>query len=385
MFNKENNYFEEKGAKHTAKEINQQPSTWAKTLNIVKEKKNELNAFLSNVLSKQDFEIIFTGAGTSEFTGDSVFPYLNSLFDYRVKSIGTTDIVASPYDYLHPTRYILMVSFARSGNSPESVATVNIANKVCKNVYHLFITCNKEGKLSLLANKEENCFCINLPDETNDLSFAMTSSYSSMYLAALVSLMQYLNIPFEENGEAVINNTKKFFEDISVIDKIISEFDYKNIVYLGSNCLKGVARESALKTCELTAGTIMTTYDTTMGFRHGPKSVVKKDTLTVVYVSDVEYTKQYDRDIILEIFNEHIGKILVVTNTFDQQLKDNSDYYICFNNKKEMESAFTGLQFITVGQLLGMLKAISMNNTPDNPCSTGQVSRVVHGVNIYEY
>lgn len=383
MFDRQNDYFKEKGAEYTASEIFQQPECWKKAVEIVKDNKEGLKSFFDKVLS-DDYEIIFTGAGTSEFVGNSIFPFISSICDFKVKSYGTTDIVASPYYYLHESRNTLMVSFARSGNSPESVAAVEIANKVCKNIYHLFITCNKEGKLNKFGQNHDNCYVLNMPEETNDNSFAMTSSYSSMYLSAVVSLLQYKDIPFEEKVNEIISNTAQFMEK-QIAEKIVDEFDYNRIVYLGSNCLKGVSQESALKTCELTAGTIMTTYDSTMGFRHGPKSVVKPDSLTVVYVSDDEYTRKYDTDIIKEIYGEHIGKLLVVSSQYDESLENISDYYISFNNKEKLDSVYLGLEYITVGQLLGMFKSIKMNNTPDNPCSTGQVSRVVHGVYIYEY
>ena len=51
------------------------------------------------------------------------------------------------------------------------------------------------------------------------------------------------------------------------------------VVYLGSDVLKGVAQESALKVLELTAGKVVALHDSPMGFRHGPKSVTDDDTV----------------------------------------------------------------------------------------------------------
>ena len=106
----------------------------------------------------------------------------------RVHAIGTTDIVASPELYISPAVTTLLVSFARSGNSPESVGAVKAAERISDKVQHLFITCNAEGELAKLAGEKENCFSIVLAPETNDRSFAMTSSFTSMYLAALIAL-----------------------------------------------------------------------------------------------------------------------------------------------------------------------------------------------------
>ena len=45
----------------------------------------------------------------------------------------------------------LLVSFARSGNSPESVAAVDLADEVLPQCRHLVITCNGEGALAAAA------------------------------------------------------------------------------------------------------------------------------------------------------------------------------------------------------------------------------------------
>ena len=107
--------------------------------------------------------------------------------NYKTKSFGTTDIVATPENYLSQNKPTLLISFGRSGNSPESVGAVDVADEVCgNNVYHLFVTCNHEGALSKAAEKRDNAFAINLTPETHDQSFAMTSSFSNMMLATLL-------------------------------------------------------------------------------------------------------------------------------------------------------------------------------------------------------
>lgn len=386
LFGKEMEYWKDHDAAYTATEIYQNYETWRKTVNSIRENSDGLKTFLKKVLDRSDYEVILAGAGTSEFIGNSVFQYLNTVLDYKVKSYATTDIVACPKDYLSADRYTLLVSFARSGNSPESVAAVNIANDVCKNIYHLFITCNADGALAKAGADKDNCYVLNMPAETHDRSFAMTSSYTNMYLSCILAFMEYKGIAYNEKVEMIIKRAEAFLNSgYNLIEKIVNEFDYNRITFLGSNCLKGVAQESALKTCELTAGEVMTTYDSCMGFRHGPKSVVKNDSLSVIYISDDAYTRLYDADIAKEIAKEKTGSLLVVASERIDELYEIADYYISFDNDYRMDNVFLGLEYILVGQLLGLYKSISRGNTPDNPCTTGQVSRVVHGVNIYPY
>lgn len=388
VFNKTEETWKDLGAYWTSKEIYQQPETWMKTFNQVKAEAKEIKALIDKVISQPDYDIILTGAGTSEFVGNSIFPYLSPLNNFKVKSFGTTDIVACPEAYISRTKPTLLISFGRSGNSPESVAAVEAANTVCENIYHLFVTCNHDGALSKFAVGKDNCYAINLTPETHDQSFAMTSSYSNMYLATVLSFLTDKLDEMEKVVKEIADNTAKFHQGAyqSVVEKIVDEFDFQRIVYLGSNCLKGVSQESALKCCELTAGKIMTTFDTTMGFRHGPKSVVCPGSLEVVYLSGDPYTRKYDVDIVKEMSPERNGnKILVVSSKDDEEVIKLCDYFISFDNEKSYNNVFLGLEYINVAQSIALLKSIKLGIKPDTPCPSGTVNRVVKGVTIYPY
>ena len=250
---------QETSSTFTLTEIYQQPATWEKTCRQIKEHRDEIKKFIDQVIRHDDFDVILTGAGTSEFVGNALFPHLAGLLDHKAKSYGTTDIVATPEAYLSRTKPTLLISFGRSGNSPESVGAIDAAEAVCDNIWHLFITCNKNGALSKRADTTDNCYAINLTDETHDQSFAMTSSFSNMYLAA------YLCFHLDDLDE-VLDKVRKItaagqeFLDTkySIAQKIVDEYDFRRIVYLGSNTLKGTAQESALKMLELTAGRVVT-------------------------------------------------------------------------------------------------------------------------------
>lgn len=388
IFDRTEEQWKELNAYWTAKEIFQQPSTWLKTLEQVKAEKENIKNLIDKVVTKPDFDIILTGAGTSEYVGNSIFPYLTPMYDFKVKSYATTDIVACPEDYLSRTKPTLLISFARSGNSPESVAAVERANIVCDNIYHLFVTCNHDGALSKFAVGKDNCYAINLTPETHDQSFAMTSSFSNMYLATILALQIDKLDTLEPIVRDIAAKTEKFDagEYKTVVTDIVDNFDFKRIVYLGANCLKGVSQESALKICELTGGQIPTTFDSTMGFRHGPKSVICPGCLTIVYLSDDPYTRQYDVDIVKEMSPERKGnKILAVSSHDDPEVRKYVDYFVSFDNAANYNNAFLGLEYINVAQTLATLKSIKMGLGPDNPCPTGEVNRVVKGVIIHPY
>ena len=387
IFNYTEEQMKETSSTFTIHEIYQQPATWRKTCAQLAACKEELQAFLDKVVKAEDFDIVLTGAGTSEFVGNSLYHALNKKYNFKVKSYASTDIVPNPEDTLSRTKPTLLVNFGRSGNSPESVGSVEAAEVVCENLYHLFVTCNCEGALSKLADAKDNCFALNLTPETHDKSFAMTSSYSNMYLATYLAL----NLDHLEEITAAVEKIcvagENFLDNqYDVVAKIVNEFDFDRIVYLGNIALKGVAQESALKMLELTAGKVATMYDSQLGFRHGPKSIINDTTLTVAYLSDDAYRRQYELDLIKEMAGQRKGnKIAVVYNKACEGIEELADYTLQINVGCDMENIMLGLDFIMFAQTLAVMKSLSMGITPDNPCPTGEVNRVVKGVILYPY
>ena len=387
IFNINEEKMNQTSSTNTLNEIYQQPKTWKKTLSQIAESKDSIKAFIDQVIKCDDFDVILTGAGTSEFIGNSLYPYLNKELNNKVKSYGTTDIVASPENYLSKNKPTLLISFGRSGNSPESIGAVQAASAVCKNLYNLFITCNKNGALSKMAEELDNCYAINLTDETHDQSFAMTSSFSNMYLAAYLCF----NLDKLSEKTTVINDicssVEKFLNSgYYVAKRIVDEYNFERIVYLGSNTLKGISQESSLKMLELTAGKTVAVFDTPLGFRHGPKSIINESTLTVVYVSDDKHTYKYELDLIKEISNQRKNnQLVIIANNPSDELAFLADYIIPYNIKSNINNAELGLAYITFAQTLSVLKSLSIGLTPDNPCPSGEVNRVVKGVTLYPY
>ena len=115
MFKLEEQELKDLGAIITTTEIKQQPELWAQAYEIYKANKENLNNFIENIGKKHgQFRVIFTGAGTSAYVGNSVIPYLKKKNDMKkciIESIPTTDIVSNPYDYLKEDVPTLLVSF----------------------------------------------------------------------------------------------------------------------------------------------------------------------------------------------------------------------------------------------------------------------------------
>ena len=184
-FNLEKSLLEEKEGIFTAQEIYSQPSIWKQSINNILNSKEHISDFMSNFLKRDNKRIILTGAGSSAFAGEVCSPQLSKLLGFTVEAIPTTDIVASPSNYLYENTPTLLISFARSGNSPESVAAVNLAKQIVKDLYQVVITCNENGKLALASDSDEKSLLLLMPKESNDRGFAMTSSFTSMILSCM--------------------------------------------------------------------------------------------------------------------------------------------------------------------------------------------------------
>ncbi len=367
----------------TEEEIRQQPASWIRSLSNIEKIRSSIDSFLAPLLRKSDLRIVLTGAGTSAFIGDIIAPWLASHTGKNISAIPTTDLVTNPMDYLAPAHPLLLVSFARSGNSPESVAAVELANQFVPECYHLSITCNEAGSLYQNAADSDNAFALLMPAETHDRGFAMTSSITTMMASCLAVF-----VPEKINSQTfrnVANRCQAILTSLGDFSHgVFGNEPWKRIVYLGSGGLQGAARESALKVLELTAGKLAAFYDSPTGFRHGPKSLVDNETLVVVFVSSHPYTRQYDLDLLAELRRDQQALRVVAIAAETDAIIEAGPHILLPPSRTfiDMELAFC---FLMYAQVFALTQSISIGNTPDTPSASGTVNRVVQGVVIHSW
>ncbi|HCM84651.1 MULTISPECIES: SIS domain-containing protein [Enterococcus] len=389
MFTVEKEKLEELGAEITTREIRQQPELWEETVGLYQAAQSELENFLAEVKKQAQGKrtrVIFTGAGTSQYVGDTVVPYLRKHGDrqtFSFESIGTTDIVAEPEEYLIKEEPTLLVSFARSGNSPESIAAVEVADQVVDTIHHLSITCAEDGKLAQISKEQSNSFLLLMPARSNDDGFAMTGSFSCMTLGALLTFDQTDLKEKQQYVETLISLGKEVIARETEIEKIV-ELDYERIVYVGSGSLAGLTREAQLKILELTAGKIATVFDSSMGFRHGPKSFINEKTVMFGFVNNDPYTRDYDLDVLEEVHEDEIASgVFAITQSGKRNFSGNKFEFS--TDAQLLPDGYLALADVMVAQTVALLTSIKVANKPDTPSPTGTVNRVVKGVTIHEY
>ena len=374
------------GAEITTREIYQQPDVWKEAFESYQEQREEIAAFLQGIADKHDYiKVILTGAGTSAYVGDTLVPYFKEVYDERkwnFNAIATTDIVANPETYLKKDVATVLVSFARSGNSPESVATVDLAKALVDELYQVTITCAAEGKLALQAHGDERNLLLLQPDASNDAGFAMTSSFTSMMLTALLVFDPTEFALKSERFEVLASLARKVLDNVEDVKELV-DLDFNRVIYLGAGPYFGLSHEAQLKILELTAGQVATMYESPVGFRHGPKSLINEDTVVLVFGTTTDYTRKYDLDLVREVAGDQIARRVVLL----------SDQAFGLENVKEVALGCGGVlndiyrvfPYIVYAQLFALLTPLKVENKPDTPSPTGTVNRVVQGVIIHEY
>ena len=368
------------GGLWTAREIAHQPAMLRETQGLLVAHQAEIEACLQPLLARPDLRIILTGAGTSAFAGECLAPVLSAQLGRRVEAVATTDLVSAPRLYFEPDTPTLLVSFGRSGNSPESVAAIELANRLVADMSNLVVTCNADGALATFGRGPRG-LTILLPEPTHDRSFAMTSSFTSMTYAVLAAFSGIAAM----NGriDAIANGAEKVIADYTSVMRAVAAEGYERVVYLGSHIFKGLAQEAGLKLLELTNGALVTMFDTPLGFRHGPKTIVNDRTLIVVFFSNDAYTRSYDTDLLGELRRDNdAARVIAVTAQGGLGLPEQDEVRVAgLEAADDVDLLFA---YIIAPQMLAFFESLRFGLRPDKPNTSGTVNRVVQGVQIHE-
>ncbi|VBB09382.1 sugar isomerase (sis) [Lucifera butyrica] len=363
---------------HTLAEIGRQPAAWQTIYAGIRHRKAEIACFLSRL--DKDTRVILTGAGSSGFIGDALAPLLRQELGFAaVESVHTTSLVANPDLYFPPAVKTLLISLGRSGDSPESLAAMELAEQRVREIYHLIITCNPQGKLAGFHNERTLRFTL---ESVNDAAFAMTGSVTGMMLAAY----------------GILHNERDWTPEVArladyaaaVIDRVFIRLvgvlaDADRAVVLGSGPLWGAAREGALKILELTAGKVLSRYDTPLGFRHGPKAMLTSATAVLYFAAAGDYTRQYDLDMLRELARAEKRRLVVVDDRYDPEMDRLADLYVYNSVNEKLPDGFTLYIPVLVAQIAALFASLQCGCTPDNPFPGGEVNKVVQGVKIHPW
>lgn len=319
-------------------------------------------------------EVWFCGAGTSAYIGDLLCRALGATSDLPLRSVPSTDLVSAPQAFQRKGVVPLVVSFGRSGNSTESIGTLDLLDAVFPAAPRLNISCNKDSALATrqpASGADQKV--ILLPDQCHDSGFAMTSSFTTMVLTALAVFGQ-------DSAEQIAANMAELGHaaemTIANSDRLSHKLTApKRAVFVGSGPLAFVARESALKVMELAAGKIPSIWDSSLGFRHGPKSFVTEGTKLFVFISNNPHSRKYDLDLIAEVKAQFGDDAVISVGNITQ-----ADVHIPCT----LDDGWTSVLHVLIAQWLGIVWSDQLGMNVDNPFEgQGTLTRVVSGVKLY--
>jgi tagatose-6-phosphate ketose/aldose isomerase len=366
-----------RGYGHTLREIAQQPVTWMETaarmrgLPLIGESLDGASA------------VVLTGSGSSVYAAECVAPCLQQGLGVPVSAVPAGLILTHPETCLPPSGPFLVVSLARSGNSPESRAVVDWLLESRPQARHLFITCNRDGVLATSYRDRPDVRTIVLDERTNDRSLVMTSSFTNMVLAGRALGGDPQSCEARSLGLARAAATL-LRERADALDTT-ARSGFGSVVYLGSGCRLGSAREAALKMLEMNAGEVFTFAESYLGLRHGPMSAIRLDTLVVAFLSSDPLVRAYERDVLAELDRKGLGSGRVIVGVeVPPGVVASPDALVleCGPLSPGADEDLTLLDAV-VGQLLAFFRCLAGGRHPDSPSEDSVITRVVSGFEIH--
>jgi|SRR5438067_3830106 len=370
---------ESRGYFHTLREICQQPSTWISTSRQMCGSISSLRSCVGDITN-----LVLTGSGSSEYAGHCLHLVLQNELAITTQPISAGLVLTHGAKALPPLRPGLMVSFARSGDSPESEGALSLLLETQPEFRHLVLTCNAKGKLAQKFRKHPGVHVIALDDVTNDRSLVMTSSFTNLVLAARVIGLLDATERYEALCRALSAIAAALIEKYFGTFARIGEMGFKRAVFLGSGSRVGAAREAALKMAEMTAGGVTSIWESYLGLRHGPMSCVHRDTLIVCFLSSDKNLRAYEADLLRELDQKHLGLLkVVVGERVPQNVLREGDVAIECPGLTEVGDENAPVIDVIAGQLLGFFRCIQDGLRPDSPSRDGVISRVVQSFTLH--
>lgn len=366
---------------HTLREVLQQPATWLKTGGQMAAVAGGLAATVEGIES-----LVLTGSGSSEYAGECVLLPLQNDLACGAQVLGGGVLLTYGSKAIAPARPGLMVSLARSGDSPESAAALSLILRSEPAIRHMVITCNAQGRLATLYRGDPRVRVVVLAKETNDCSLVMTSSFTNMVLAARSLGMLATTDVYSD----LIQTLSRIAEDL-----LLTQFDalselgeraFARVLYLGSGTRLGSARESALKMVEMTAGRVWADCETYLGLRHGPLSAVHADSLVVCCLSCDPMLRAYECDLIRELNNKRLGMAkLIFGEKVPPDLAREGDVVIDCKGLSSVGDDQLPVLYVLLGQVLAFFRCLADGLQPDAPSRDGVINRVVQGFTVHPF
>lgn len=369
-----------RGYADTLREILQQPATWQGT--AARLAGDEAGALMQALLATRPAHIVFTGSGSSVYVGECLAPVLQAALGIPCLAIPAGTLLTSRRGVLPPGRGLL-VSIARSGDSPESTGVVDQVLAAEPGYTHLAISCNAQGKLATRYRDEPRMHVQLLDERTNDRSLVMTSSFTNLLLAGTGLHHAIAGGADARLADAAAAAANAVFARHGDALEVVARQPLSASVYLGSGAALGAAREAALKMLEMSGGAVRVLPETFLGLRHGPMSWLGEDCSVVAFLSGEPSVRGYEYDLLRELTRKGLGRTrVVVGESIPVDVLGEEGVAVELPGFYALEEAQQLMVHVVVGQLLAFFRCLALGQRPDAP-SQGVLTRVVESFVIH--
>ena len=372
----------QQGWRHTLTEIFQQPELWRQTA--------EFSAALAGRHLEQIRRnecVVLTGSGSSHFVGECIAPAIQRGTGRTAHALGSGELLLARRELLPLQRPLVLVSFARSGSSPESTALISSCLEQEPSIEHLVVTCNPGGKVAQLwgAGVEQRVTVDVLDPKTCDKSLVMTCSFTNLALAGLALGYAESPTPYRRHAETLAGVGLDLFTGWLDPLESIARRPFARMIALGSGGQFGTARESALKVLEMSDGRVSTQAESWLGFRHGPMCAFREDCLLLLFVSGEPAKRAFQLDVLREIRDKGLaGTVVAVGREVPRELLLDGDLLVDPPGLAELPDEWAAIGGTVVGQLLGFFRCLQEGLQPDQPSGSGAISRVVPEFRLHQ-
>ncbi len=329
---------------YTIREIEEQPKVWEEIFRNT--------PMIEEIRDKE--EIIYFGSGTSYYLALSLASFTQRYTNISSRAMPSQELVFFSKTAItnKPTLY---VGISRSGETTEVVMAMDKVRELGLGDF-LAITTNKDSSLTAKGKRTI------VLESAKERSVVMTKSFTSMLLCLQLGILNTLRTEdLSSFRERLINVSKDLFPKFKELSSSLAQKEQKEIIFLGSGPLFGIACESALKVREMSSS--LTSAFHTLEFRHGPRASLTRESLVVVLLSDS--AKEEEIKVAEEI--RDIGAECVVIG---ESLSNGVDI------KSGLNEFLRLVLYMPFAQYLGYYKAIKKGLDPDIPLNLTQVVKI---------
>lgn len=330
---------------HTLHEIQSQPDVWQHALKAFNEHQEDLDILMaSNTID----DVIVTGCGSTYYLSMVGARLIQKFSNEVARAHPASELLLYP-DSIYPVDLnYLLIAVSRSGTTTETVRAVEAFKKNSDGKV-VVVTCDRT---SPLASYADVVFSI---DQAQEESVAQTRSFSSMTVI-LQQMAGLLGGHDLTTSNTLAKACQDLFDTHADLAKSLGENEkIKKFFFLGSDTLYGIACEAMLKMKEMSLSYSEAFH--MMEFRHGPMSMVAKDSLVVGLISPA--SAQHDIRVLKDM--QKMGATILAIG------QDDTDFAHHIQLPTDLPTWNTPVLYLPILQLMGYHRSLFNGQNPDNP------------------